>query len=193
MTKLCLRAAALVSAAVLTLTGCGGGGGAADTDPETPYVDAITRTWSQAPGVDAAQARCWGNKFVDTVGLERLRNIGSANQFAETVVGLDYTPLGLTRSEGEEVYAHFTTCGMDLLDSVVDSISAEEDLSGDVRACIGEQVDDAAVRDFIVGSMVGGEQATEEALEGPDGFGAALLTCAYGIDMEQLLEEETTG
>lgn len=184
--KTLLRAVVLVPVTALVLSACGGGDDA-DADPKKPYVDSLTTTWAQSPGVSKPEARCWSNKFVDTVGVERLQNIGTANQFAQTVVGLDYTALGLTRGEGEEVYDHFTTCGMDLLDSMIDAVAEAEELPAEARGCIADRVEDSEVREFMVTSMVGGSEAATEEVESVT---SALLECAFGVDMQDLLDAE---
>lgn len=158
----------------------------APVDPAQPYVDAIAASWAGTEGIGAEASRCWSEKFVDTVGVERLVEVGPPGEFAQTVAGLDYTALDLSRVEGETVHDHFTTCGMDVSGSILDTFAQEETFPAEARSCIDRGVDDAMMRDFVITSMVEG---AEQAANSPDGMVAVVFSCAYGIDMETLLDD----
>lgn len=195
MKNFSLRTAALVPVVALVLAACGGGDEESAPTSKGAYVDAMTSTWSQNEQISEAQARCWSNKFVDTVGMERLRNHGAASTVAVTVGRLDYTALGFTQKEGNEVFDHFTDCGMDLRSTVVEGFLGADEVPAEARACITERLDDARVRDFTVTMMVQGQEEAESGMEAdlqdPESMGAVVVECAYGIDVAQLLETET--
>lgn len=159
----------LLPALALVLSACGGddgdeqfdfsGGGS--SDDAKPYVDAMAA--SLAEGKDSPmnqeQASCFSEGFVDVIGVDRLKSIGSAKEWAEESEGLEFTELKLTKEEGGEIYDNFATCGVDLRESLLADFADDDSMDEKTKQCVADAMDEENLREFFVTIMVEGEEA----------------------------------
>lgn len=147
-------------------------GTASPTAPPAPrgpdakrYVDALTRSLQGADSpLDATQARCFSERFIDVVGLDRVKRSGSAEDFGRR--GMEFTALDLSRGEGDAIFDNFGACGVDIRQALLDELSAGG-LEPGAERCLRQQTTDQHVRDFFVVMMVEGpEQGARSDLMG---------------------------
>ncbi|MGI8709866.1 MAG: hypothetical protein ACR2LA_02590 [Acidimicrobiales bacterium] len=113
---------------------------------------------------DEAQAKCLARRFLDVIGLDRLRNAGvepddfniSAN-FGEK--------LGVDATEGNQLYDQFASCGIDVEEVLVKSLSAGgQDLTPEERACVDAAFGPDDVRRSFVADIIG-QDLTDDPLD----------------------------
>lgn len=188
-----VRSGASVLAVVLAgalLVGCSAEG--EDDGADLDYVDAVASAWSRVDDtqVSEAQARCWGQKIVDRVGLDRVRSTGLPVDFGAQSVAFHFPALALTAAEAQGVHDDFGTCGADL-GGDRDLLVAEIGLPEQMTACVAEGIDDATMEEFLLDTLEnGGEQAatSEETLAGLE---KAMAGCISDLDpeLQELLAE----
>lgn len=154
-----------VALAVLT-AGCGGGG-----EVETnAYSDAVApRLLAETP-VDDDARRCLAVALVEALGgPEALESSGVDP--TELAAAEDVGSLGLRveTDEAVEIADSFHPCGI----SPVELLLAQLDLPDDRQTCVERNVDEAALRSFIVATIVEGRAAEDETLALVD----PLLVC----------------
>jgi hypothetical protein len=127
---------------------------------EQAYADAFSASLQQdGDDVDIApeQADCIGSTFVDVIGVERLQDSGVAPADVASGSDLDFSELGLDEDDGNDLYDAFGSCDVDLRDTLVEAIAADDSVSEDVRQCLEDGFTDDVVREFVVAAMVQGE------------------------------------
>ena len=134
---------------------------------EQPYLDSFAtdvRAGDGAEIFDEAQAKCLARRFLDVIGLDRLRNAGvepddfniSAN-FGEK--------LGVDATEGNQLYDQFASCGIDVEEVLVKSLSAGgQDLTPEERACVDAAFGPDDVRRSFVADVIG-QDLTDDPLD----------------------------
>lgn len=134
---------------------------------EQPYLDSFAtdvRAGDGAEIFDEAQAKCLARRFLDVIGLDRLRNAGvepddfniSAN-FGEK--------LGVDATEGNQLYDQFASCGIDVEEVLVKSLSAGgQDLTPEERACVDAAFGPDDVRRSFVADIIG-QDLTDDPLD----------------------------
>ena len=149
---------------------------------EEDYLAAIVRSLSEGPTGEVRttpeQAECMAPKWLETVGIERLRE----HDIAPSMIGDDNSDdgsaladLGLTEAEGNALYDAFGECGVVLREEFVQSMT--EELSADAAACVDDAMTDDLLRRLMVASIVQGDGALDQDEELAADFGSALAPC----------------
>ncbi|MFC6153915.1 hypothetical protein [Nocardioides yefusunii] len=184
-------ALAVVLAAGL-FAGCSADG--EDSTAEVDYVDAVAKEWqrTKGSGVTEAQARCWGQKVVDRVGIDRVRRTGLPSDFGSQSVDLDFPQLGLDAAEASAVYDDFGACGADLAADrarVVDTIGLPDELAG----CMADGISEETMAKFFRTSLESGQKQASETMLQDEALESAMMGCVDALDpaTKDLLAETT--
>jgi len=166
--------------------GTGSSVSAADAT-EADYLAAIERSLSTGDGLTTSseQAECMAPKWLDTVGIDRLKEHAIApSQIGDDVNddGSALSDLGLTSDEGNALYDAFDECDVDIQQKFVDFVT--EGQSAEVVTCVADALTPDLLRRLMVSSIVEAQpddelQAEFEAAVGPcDELGQASTTTA---------------
>jgi hypothetical protein len=191
-----VRIAAGAAALAIALAACGGDGDDDDdatvSDPpgsgavgdEQAYADAFTAGFQQgnADGVviDADQAGCIGPRFVEILRVERLQEAGVVPADVATGADLDLSALGLDEDEGNDLYDAFGACDVDLRETLVGAMAADDSIDADARACFEDAFTDDVVRQFFVAAMVQGADA-EPSYPGAASIDEIVSSCLGSV------------
>lgn len=182
----------LVPAALtLALTACGGGEG--ESDEAKPYVEEISTSMSEDEDspVSEKEAECWAKGFIDVVGIDRIKKAGSPEEFGSSSDDLNFQELDLTRDEGEEIYAKFGDCGVDMREEMMSSMAEDDELDETSKKCLEDALTDERLEDFFVTSMVEGEDGAEDSEAGKELVGA-LMGCMLANIPDDMGDDTTT-
>ncbi|WP_110180578.1 hypothetical protein [Nocardioides solisilvae] len=167
----------LAGLAPLILSACGGGG-EGESDEAKPYVDAMATSMAEGDSpMDKEQSTCFSEGFVDVVGLDKVKEAGSPEEFGEGTDDLDFSTLELTEDQGNDIYDNFEECGVDLRDEMLKEMSADDSIPAESKECVEDAITEDALRDFFVTSMVEGEEA--------GGAGGELMGALMGCMMPE--------
>jgi hypothetical protein len=162
------RVVLALGALTLVLGACGDdddGGGGDISEEAQPYVDAFVEDAADADEDDLQispeQAECFGARFVEIVGVDRLEEAGVTPDDFGGESDLDFSEIGLTEDEGGEIYDAFGACDVDIRAEFISSLGADDELSEEDRECVAEAFDDDLLRRILVTTMVEGEDALE--------------------------------
>ena len=174
--RTCHRTAAtflVVVAAVFA--GCGGGeDGAPRSEHSSALADTLFRGDERTEAaVDDDARECVAAEFVDAVGgAEELESKGITPE--ELAAADDLAALGVEvgDAEAESVADALDPCGVPVIDLLLADFG---EVPADVRTCVEDEVDQAALRSFVVGAVLG---TTGEG----DGSGVvdSILVCFPG-------------
>lgn len=182
------RATAVLTAllAGVVLTACGGDVEEAAPASARQYVEAVASAWGKAGDtkVSEEQARCWGDKLVDRLGVDRIAEVGPPTEFGRRTVDLDLAELNLSQNEAQEVYDYFDSCGGNLSRDT-DKLVGELGLPEETSECIGKSLDGKVMEQFFVTSLQEGKEEGAAAVSG-DGLERALADCLSTLDSELL-------
>jgi hypothetical protein len=172
------RVVLVVAALALALGACGddddggGGDGGEVSEDAQPYVDAFVESAAEAEDdelqMSPEQAECFGGRFVEIVGVDRLEEAGVTPEDVGDDSDMDFSTLDLTEDEGGEIYDAFGDCDIDIRAEFLRSLGADDDIAEEDRECIAEAFDDDLLRRIMVTTFVEGEDAldTDEELQG---------------------------
>lgn len=159
-----LRSLLVLPLLVVLLSACGG---ESDRDRKDKYIDTMaTALAGNDMGVNEAKGRCIGSKFVGTVGTDRLQETYGLSRFATKAGALEYPELNLTQSEGQAIYDHFGTCGVDMRKLLFTELSDPEtmgevgeipEISEGASSCVEEAGTAENMRAIFVNMIVGNE------------------------------------
>ena len=161
------RVVLAVGVIALALSACGDDDddGGDVSEEEQPYVDAFVESAANADEDDlqlsSTQAECFGARFVDIVGVDRLEEAGVTPGDFGDESDFDFSAIGLTEDEGGEIYDAFGECDVDIREEFITSLGADEELSEEDRDCVAEAFDDDLLRRILVTTFVEGEDALE--------------------------------
>lgn len=148
----------LAAVVPLMLTACGGGEG--ESDEAKPYVDAMSSSMAEGDSpMDEEQSRCFSEGFVDEVGIDKVKEQGTPEEFASGAGELDFTKLDLSEDQGNNIYDNFDECGVDLREAMLSELNADDTIPAESKDCVEDAISEDALRDFFVTSMVDGEEA----------------------------------
>jgi hypothetical protein len=169
---------------LLALTACGdddGGGGGDVSSADEEYIDEAVSTFD--PEEDAPlteeDARCLTSSVVQTVGSERLREIGIEPE--DFSAGEQEFPPGITDGEANDIVDRLEGC-IDLPQLFVDSLSEDTELDAEAVDCLTEQFDDDFVRRLFVSIFTGDSAALGEDSELSNELFAMLGECPGVLD-----------
>lgn len=167
------------------LAGCGGGddqdqGSSAEAKP---YVDAMTKSMSDKNSTfDKRQSRCFSERLIDVVGLDTVKAVGTPEEFAGKGNDLELDHLDINRTQGEEIYANFDECGVDLRRTMVEELVKDEGVDAKTEACLDDAITEGRLEDFFVTVMVEGEEKAEGGKGGDELVGAMMSCMLAGMD-----------
>ena len=173
-----LRSLLFLPAAALVLTACGGDGSSAEAKP---YVDAMVASMTESDDAEIPEddARCFSEKFIDIVGIDRVKKAGDPDDFASGAGDMDFEDLELTRDEAGKVYDSLGDCGQDPKEQVLAGLD-DEDVPAEAKTCVEDLVSDDLMREVVVAELMGDED-NKKAME----FGTGMMQCVMGgMDLE---------
>ncbi len=180
---------------LLVVSACGGGSGTPKPSAAAqPYVDAMTASMvddDDFPG-DEKTAECLSARFVGVIGVDQLEaNDISPAEFAND--SLDFSDVGieLDEKQGNALYDSFGKCGFDVREMLMDEMSADDEVSPAMQACIEQVFTDDNLRKFMVTMMIDGEDAMEDNPELEELMGG-LMGCAFMGMGDMDLDEDFT-
>lgn len=176
-----LRSRAAVTVSVLlagsVLAACGGDEPEAAPDASS-YVEAMASAWKNAEDtkVSDAQARCWGQKMVDRLGITRLAQVGTSQEFGRATVALDLAELKLNSMDAEAVYEDFRSCGGNLGRDKAAFLGGLG-LNESITDCVGDSMDESIMKRFFVTSVTDSSAAAAELFMEDEKFTSAVEQC----------------
>lgn len=187
MTPVRIRSTAAALAAALILAACSSGGsGASVSDEGKPYAEAIAKAMTSPTGdnvpLDDDQADCLAGHFVNTIGVDRMKDAGVTPADFDVGAGPlnEEGPLAdmdLSEKDANQLFDSFGKCDMNFRDVMIDSIMAdEENVSPEMVTCLEGALDDDMLRAMMVSSFTG-----QEPDESPEAMGAAgaIMGCLF--------------
>lgn len=170
-----LRTSLVAVCATALLVSCGGED--SESADAQPYVDAVSEAVTAGQiDMDEEQSQCFGEGFVDVVGLDKLEDTGTPEEIGRQFQDLELVELELSQGEGEDVYDTFESCGYDMRADLLDSLFAGQKMAEETQTCIEDAVDEDKLRSFVVTMMTEGSEAAQESEAWQD-LEAALIAC----------------
>jgi hypothetical protein len=179
-----------LTAGVLGLAGlvaCGDDDDGGDvSEAEQPYVDAMVENFRSGEEDELTltdeQAECVAPKWIDTIGVERLEEAGLEPADISSDGASDVGELGLDEAEGNELYAAFGACDVEMMDLFIDSLAAEQDLSDEDRDCLAENFDEDFLQRVMVAALTQGDDALEDDEELTSELFAVFAECPGAVN-----------
>ena len=143
---------------------------------EADYLAAIERSLSSGDGLSTTpeQAECMAPKWLDTIGVDRLKDRGVApSEIGDDVNddGSALSDLGLTDDEGTALYDAFGECDVDIRAQFVEF--ATDGQPPEIVECIDDALTPDLLRRVMIASIV--QQAPDDELQAD--FEAAIGPC----------------
>ncbi len=143
---------------------------------EADYVAAIERSLRTGDGLTTTseEAECIAPKWLDTIGIDRLKEHDIApSQIGDDVNddGSALSDLGLTDDEGNALFDAFGDCDVDIGAKFIDLVT--EGQSAEVTTCIADALTADLLRRLMVSSIV--EAQPDDQLSAD--FNAAVGPC----------------
>lgn len=154
-----------ISSLLLFAAACGDddGGGSGDlSGPEQEFVDAAMAEFdpAEAEPLTEDDARCVVTSMVDSLGLERLEELGITPDSFGSDEGAPF-PENLDEDEANDVVDGFEDC-LDLGALFAESMASDDALDEETRDCLADAFDKDMVRRLFVTMLTKGEDALEE-------------------------------
>lgn len=156
-------------------------------DDAEPYIEALAAAFAGPgpfAGLDDDQARCVATNYVAIVGVDRFEAAGITPEIigrdpADIDAGDPELDLHIEREEADALYDGFGDCGYDTRAYLIESLLLEARDDESLRACLEAGITEDAVRELIVGGILGSSIA-----EQPGGARAyaAVQACATDDD-----------
>ena len=136
------------------------------SEEEQPYVDAFVESAANVDEGDLqispAEAECFGARFVDVVGIDRLEEAGITPEDLAADTDFDFSAIGLTEQEGGEIYDAFGSCDVEIREEFLQSLNADNSISEEDQECLAEAFDEDLLRRIFVTTFVEGEDALDQ-------------------------------
>jgi hypothetical protein len=188
----------LGAAAVVLAAGCGGddddddaGGGGGDvevSDDAQPYVDAMIESFDNSDPdelqIDREQAQCLAPRWVETIGPERLADAGIEPEDFAAEGEVELSEIGLSEDDGNALYDAFAECDIDVRTLLVESIAADEELSDEDAACLGDAFSDDLVRRLMIRGLLEEDEDLDADDELTGELLAAFSECPGAVDID---------
>jgi hypothetical protein len=176
------KTAAVLCAAMLTLTACG----SSDDDQAKENIKAsVLEDNAEVVGdtkLTDEQAECFADGMVDDIGVEKLQDYNLINDDFEIVQ--DAEPTDMSKGDAEAMAAVITGC-VDMKQMIEDQINeqAGTDLTEEQAQCVSDAIDEDAIEAGLAASFQGDEETNplEESM-------GALMQCVMGGTGEMELE-----
>jgi len=111
------------------------------------------------------EARCFSEGFVDIVGLEEVKKVGTAKQFAEQSEDLEFTKMNLNREKGGDIYDQFDECGVDIRAAMLEDMTSDDSMSAAAKKCVEKALSEDKLREFFITLMISGQEALQKNKE----------------------------
>jgi hypothetical protein len=115
------------------------------------------------------QADCMAPKWIDTIGVDTLQAKSIEPDDIGTEGSADLTTLGLSEEQGNDLYAAFGQCDVDVKSLFIKSISPN--LSDKDEQCLEDNFDEALMKQILVTTLTKGQ----DALDGDEEMTGKLL------------------
>ena len=143
---------------------------------EADYLAAIERSLSTGDGLSTTpeQAECMAPKWLDTIGVDRLKDRGvDPSEIGDDVNddGSALSDLGLTDDEGTALYDAFGECDVDIRQQFVEF--ATEGQRPEVVECVADALTPDLLRRVMIASIV--QKAPDDQLQAD--FETAIGPC----------------
>lgn len=146
------RTIAGLAVVLLALTGCGGGG-----DGSTA-ADNIAANLQEDSPISEDDANCFADAVVDSIGVDKLQEIGILNDDLEVEDNID--DADLSDEDAERAASAFTDC-IDL-DVVLEEAFAG--ISEEAAECVREKIDDEAYQQLMEATFAGDTTGAQDAM-----------------------------
>jgi hypothetical protein len=163
-------------------TTAGTRGGDASSATEADYVAAIedqfTTGDSESERMTDEQAKCVAPKWLDVITVDRLheKDVSPADIRADSS-GNILSSIGLTDADGKQMYAAFSTCGINVRDEVVNSLANQTELPSEVQDCLKDAFDDDLLERLFVAQTTKGSAALDQDEQLATDFTNAISSC----------------
>lgn len=151
---------AVVTAALLTLSACGGG-------DESEAKDNLAKSFAQEEGgalsgadLTEEEAGCLSDGLVDEVGVEKLQEYGILEDDLAVVETADDVKF---EAGDADAFAGVVTDCVDVSQLITDQM-AEQDLTAEQEECVSDALDEDAVRDLLSATFQGEQPEMEGAI-----------------------------
>lgn len=149
----------------LSLSACGGG----DDDKAAEAISASMMEQSDDGfTVDQEQADCVGEGLVDKIGVDKLQDYGMLTDDLETNEAVD--DVTMEAGDADNAADVIIDC-VDAQQMMADELGADDTLTDEQRECVGEALDDEALKKMFSLVFQGKEDEATEDLMGP------LMSC----------------
>ena len=167
------KTAAVLCAAVLTLSACGNGDD--DKAKENIKTAILEEEGSQITGgtePTEEQADCISNGMVDDVGVDKLQEYDLLTEDLE--INEDANPTDMEEADADALAGVFVDC-IDVEEMFAAQFgSGEEDLPAEAQECIKDAIDEDAMKDGLSASFQG------ETDEGFTAMQGKMMECVTG-------------
>lgn len=167
------KTAAVLCAAVLTLSACGNG----DDDQAKENIKAavLEEEGTQLPGgtkPTEQQAGCIANGMVDDVGVDKLQEYDLLTE--ELEINQDANPTDMAAEDADALAGVFVDC-IDVEEMFASQMgSGEQELTEEQQQCVTEAIDEEAMKDGLSASFQGEED------EGFTAMQQEMMACVLG-------------
>jgi hypothetical protein len=142
-----------------------------DDGAETPFGQALTEKLLSEAGVNSEEeARCWAGGVVDTLGEDRLEELGFTPDDVDMIPGA-----GFTDDEIDTMVDLYFEC-VDVRQLLATNLAADH--GDEVADCVATNWPEDALRDFVKASNFGVEMPTES----DQAFRDVALECGLPIE-----------
>ncbi|MEO6158232.1 MAG: hypothetical protein ABIQ39_11440 [Ilumatobacteraceae bacterium] len=101
------------------------------------------------------QRQCLANKTVEIVTVKRFQTAGiTPEALATSENSLQFSKAGLSKADGYDLYDSYIACGLDLGQTMVDSMADDADMTPAVQECLAALFANGNLREFMAASMV---------------------------------------
>jgi hypothetical protein len=147
----------------VSVAACGDDGDGDETSAQAQdYVDAIVASSDDDSQLTQEENECFARAFVDTVGLERLREVVTPEEIRENP---ESSPgeLGLTLddTQGDALWDGLNDC-MDVKAAFLESLAGDDGLPAETVTCLEGALDDDMLKQLLLVSLMGGDEDVEE-------------------------------
>jgi hypothetical protein len=154
------------------------------TDAEQDYIeavaDAMRRVEDSEFPLDDEQADCLAPRWVDAIGYETLLEAGVT---PEVLGGTEDGEIDATfedvvdRPRAEKLVDAFFDCGLDLEGLFFEGLASDGSTTPEQVECLRDRLPEGFVRNLMITSMDGGDEALDEDAELEQQLTEAFLAC----------------
>lgn len=158
--------------------------GGGDSASKAAYVDAVADAMREADDsefpIDDEQAACLAPRWVDAIGYETLLEVGVTPEVLGGTEDGDPTAEFedvVDRPRAEKLVDAFGECGLDLEGLFFDGLASDGSATPEQVECLRGRLPDGFVRNLMVTSMDGGDEALDADPDLEDQLTGAFTAC----------------